>query len=51
MKSELSAPDKYKRPYQFSTHVGAACTTQFRTFPHLAEKLKMDVADLMRNAL
>jgi ribosome-binding protein aMBF1 (putative translation factor) len=34
--------------YQFSTHIGAACAKQFRTFPDLAEKLKMDVTDLMR---
>jgi hypothetical protein len=37
-------PDKYK-PYAFSTHIGAACATQFRTF---AEKLKTHVGDLMR---
>jgi hypothetical protein len=34
--------------YSFSTHVGAACAKQFRTFQDLAEKLKMDVHDLMR---
>jgi ribosome-binding protein aMBF1 (putative translation factor) len=34
--------------YQFSTHIGAACASQFRTFQDLAEKLKMDVTDLMR---
>jgi hypothetical protein len=34
--------------YQFSTHLGAACAKQFRTFADLAEKLKMDVTDLMR---
>jgi transcriptional regulator with XRE-family HTH domain len=34
--------------YSFSTHVGAACAKQFRTFVDLAEKLKMDVSDLMR---
>jgi hypothetical protein len=34
--------------YSFSTHVGAACAKQFRTFVDLAEKLKMDVTDLMR---
>jgi transcriptional regulator with XRE-family HTH domain len=39
-------PDK--RPYTFSTHIGASCARQFRTFPDLAEKLKMDVHDLMR---
>ena len=41
-------PDKYKPPYTFSTHIGAACTKQSRTFLDLAEKLKMDVTDLMR---
>jgi ribosome-binding protein aMBF1 (putative translation factor) len=34
--------------YQFSTHIGAACAKQMRTFADLAEKLKMDVTDLMR---
>jgi ribosome-binding protein aMBF1 (putative translation factor) len=34
--------------YSFSTHIGAACAKQFRTFQDLADKLKMDVADLMR---
>jgi ribosome-binding protein aMBF1 (putative translation factor) len=34
--------------YQFSTHVGVACNKQSRTFADLAEKLKMDVTDLMR---
>jgi transcriptional regulator with XRE-family HTH domain len=32
----------------FSTHIGAACAKQFCTFPDLAEKLGMDVTDLMR---
>ena len=41
-------PDKYKPPCQFSTHIGAACTKQSRTFIDLAAKLKMDVTDLMR---
>ena len=40
--------ENYKPPYEFSTHIGAACAKQFRTFPDLAEKLKMDVEDLMR---
>jgi hypothetical protein len=44
-------PDtKYKPPYQFSTHIGAACAKQFRTFADLPEKLKMPVEDLMRQA-
>lgn len=34
--------------YTFSTHIGAAYAKQFRTFPDLAEKLKMDVHGLMR---
>jgi hypothetical protein len=34
--------------YQFSTFIGAACAKQFRTLPDLAEKLKMDVTDLMQ---
>jgi hypothetical protein len=29
--------------YQFSTHIGAACAAQMRTFADLAEKLNMDV--------
>lgn len=41
-------PDKYERPYEFSTHIGAACAKQSRTFLDLAEKLKMSVEDLMR---
>jgi hypothetical protein len=35
------------RLYQFSVH-NAACNKQSRTFVDLAEKLKMDVVDLMR---
>jgi hypothetical protein len=31
-------PDKYKPPYTFSTHIGAACAMQFRTFGDLGEK-------------
>jgi hypothetical protein len=36
------------RLYQFSTFVGTACNKQCRTFADLAEKLKIDVVDLMR---
>jgi hypothetical protein len=36
------------QPYQFSVHIGTACAKQMRTFADLAEKLKMDVTDLMR---
>jgi ribosome-binding protein aMBF1 (putative translation factor) len=32
----------------FSTHIGTACNKQSRTYADLAEKLKMDVLDLMR---
>jgi len=39
---------KYKPPYEFSTHIGASCAQQMRTFPDLAEKLKMPVDQLMR---
>ena len=38
----------YKPPYQFSVHVGETCARKMRTFQDLAEKLKMDVTDLMR---
>jgi ribosome-binding protein aMBF1 (putative translation factor) len=34
--------------YQFSVAVGSACAKQFKTFADLAEKLNMDVTDLMR---
>ena len=34
--------------YTLSTHIGAACTKQFRSLQDLADKLKMDVGDLMR---
>jgi hypothetical protein len=34
--------------YAFSTHIGPACAKQMRTFADLAEKLKTDVTDLMR---
>jgi transcriptional regulator with XRE-family HTH domain len=33
---------KYKPPYEFCTHIGAACAR-----PDLADKLGMDVTDLM----
>jgi transcriptional regulator with XRE-family HTH domain len=41
-------PDKNNPPYEFSTHIGAACAKQFRTFADLAKKLQMNVNDLMR---
>jgi transcriptional regulator with XRE-family HTH domain len=43
-----AAPEMLDKPYTFSTHIGEACTRQFRTFADLAEKLNMDVTDLMR---
>jgi hypothetical protein len=39
---------KYKPPYAFSVTIGEACNRKSRTFVDLAEKLKMDVADLMK---
>jgi transcriptional regulator with XRE-family HTH domain len=42
-------PNKpYKPPYEFSVHLGATCARKMRTFADLAEKLKMDVTDLMQ---
>ena len=41
-------PDKYKPPYAFSVTIGETCTRKMVTFLDLAEKLKMDVTDLMR---
>ena len=44
-------PDKlYKPPYPFSVTIGENCARQMRTFHDLAEKLKMPVEDLMRQA-
>jgi hypothetical protein len=34
--------------YDFSTHIGAACTRQMVSFVDLADRLKMDGTDLMR---
>ena len=41
-------PENYKPPYAFSTHIGTACNMKSRTFVDLADKLKMDVYELMR---
>jgi sulfur carrier protein ThiS len=42
-------PDsKYKPLYDFSTHIGAACNTQSRTFADLVDKLRMPVEDVIR---
>jgi hypothetical protein len=38
----------HSEPYPFSVTIGSACNKQMRTFADLAEKLKMDVTDLMR---
>jgi ribosome-binding protein aMBF1 (putative translation factor) len=40
--------DKYRPPYAFSVTIGETCTRKMRTFVDLADKLKMDVTDLMR---
>lgn len=40
--------EKYKPPYVFSTHIGAACARQFRTYTDLAERLEMDITDVIR---
>jgi hypothetical protein len=34
--------------YEFSTRIGASCAKQFISFQNLADNLKMDVQDLMR---
>jgi hypothetical protein len=44
----IATDNKYKPAYAFSTHIGAARAKQFRMFASLAEKLKIDVTDLMR---
>jgi ribosome-binding protein aMBF1 (putative translation factor) len=44
----MPSPDKYKPPYAFSVTIGETCNRKMRTFVDLAEKLKMDVTDLMR---
>jgi ribosome-binding protein aMBF1 (putative translation factor) len=44
-------PDKlYKPPYAFSTTIGECLTRKMMSFYELAEKLKMPVEDLMRQA-
>jgi ribosome-binding protein aMBF1 (putative translation factor) len=40
-------PKPYKPPYTFSVLIGETCNRKMRTFGDLAEKLKMDVTDLM----
>ena len=41
-------PNPYRPPYAFSVTIGETCTRKMRTFQDLADKLKMDVTDLMR---
>jgi hypothetical protein len=41
-------PKPYKPPYLFSVTIGETCNRKMRTFVDLAEKLKMDVTDLIR---
>ena len=41
-------PKPYKPPFAFSVTIGETCTRKMRTFVDLAEALKMDVTDLMR---
>jgi ribosome-binding protein aMBF1 (putative translation factor) len=41
-------PNPYKPPYAFSVCIGEACNRKMRNLLDLAEKLKMDVTDLMR---
>ncbi len=36
------------KPYTFSMHISAVCSAQMRTFADLADKLDMDVTDLMK---
>jgi ribosome-binding protein aMBF1 (putative translation factor) len=44
----MTDPKPYKPPYAFSITIGEACNRKSRNFLDLAEKLKMDVTDLMR---
>jgi hypothetical protein len=41
--------DKYKPPYTFFTHIGAACAKQFRMFADLAERLNVTARQTCRN--
>jgi ribosome-binding protein aMBF1 (putative translation factor) len=43
-------PKPYRPPYQFSVTIGETCNRKIRNFVDLAEKLKMPVEDLMRQA-
>ncbi len=46
----MTDPQPYKPPYAFSVTIGEACNRKIRNFVDLAEKLKMPVEDLMRQA-
>jgi ribosome-binding protein aMBF1 (putative translation factor) len=39
---------KYKPSYAFSVCIGEACNRKMRTFADLADKLKIDVTDIMK---
>jgi ribosome-binding protein aMBF1 (putative translation factor) len=41
-------PSPYKPPYAFSVLIGETCNRKMRNCVDLAEKLKMDVTDLMK---
>jgi transcriptional regulator with XRE-family HTH domain len=46
----VADPKPYKPPYAFSVTIGENCAKQFRTFADLAEKMKIPLEDLMRQA-
>ena len=48
--SSMPDPKPYKPPYAFSVTIGEACSRKMRNFLELAEKLKMPVGDLMKQA-
>jgi transcriptional regulator with XRE-family HTH domain len=45
---EMPDAKPYKPPYAFSVTIGENCARKMRTFIDLAEALKMDITDLMR---
>ena len=46
----MTDPQPYKPPYAFSVTIGETCNRKLRNFVELAEKLKIPVEDLMRQA-
>jgi transcriptional regulator with XRE-family HTH domain len=40
-------PKPYKPPYRFSVYIGEVCAQQMKTFAYLADRLGMDLQDLM----